>query len=128
MACLASRFPYGAEITREKLAQVEAVETFLNKHGVSGARARHHGDILRLELPPGGERVVLEGGLRSNLITFAREQGFLYVTLDLQGYRTGSMNEPLVPGNRSDGYDGAGPDTAGSGAVSAVENPSIRKP
>jgi uncharacterized protein len=95
MACLASRFPYGSTISREKLGQVEAVEGLLATHGLAGCRARHHGDVLRLELPPDQLHRVLEPGLREACVKLAKECGFAYVTLDLEGYRTGSMNEIL---------------------------------
>jgi len=95
MACLASRFPYGTEITREKLGQVERIEELLAERGLAGCRARHHGDILRLELPPGRLAGALEDAVRLPLLELARELGFLYVTLDLEGYRAGSLNRAL---------------------------------
>jgi uncharacterized protein len=95
MACLASRFPYGTEITREKLGQVERIEELLAERGLAGCRARHHGDILRLELPPGRLAGALGDAVRLPLLELARELGFLYVTLDLEGYRAGSLNRAL---------------------------------
>jgi uncharacterized protein len=95
MACLASRFPYHASITREKLAQVEAVESFLVARGFRVYRARHHGDTLRLELGPEETNALLDADTRRAVVACARKQGFTYVTLDLEGYRTGSMNETL---------------------------------
>ena len=95
MACLASRFPYGSEITRSKLGQVEQIEIFLEQQGFRVFRARHHGDILRLELGPEEMATMLNGDLRQEFILLAKELGFTYVTLDLEGYRTGSMNEQL---------------------------------
>lgn len=95
MACMASRFPYGASITREKLGQVEAIEGFLTERGFKVYRARHHGDILRLELGPEEMERVQSPQVREELVRFVKAQGFTYVTLDLEGYRTGSMNEPL---------------------------------
>lgn len=95
MACLSSRFPYGSNITREKLRQVEAVENFLFDHGFRVVRARHHGDLLRLELGPEETQLMQDDRICAELITFAKRQGFTYVTMDLQGFRSGSMNEAL---------------------------------
>jgi uncharacterized protein len=95
MACLASRFPYGSPITGEKLEQVERVENFLREKGFRIFRARHHGDILRLELDPGEIETFVRSELRMEFVRFVKAQGFAYVTLDLEGYRTGSMNEIL---------------------------------
>ncbi len=101
MACLASRFPYGSAITRDKLGQVEKIEQFLEQEGFRIYRARHHGDILRLELGPEEMSAVIKSDIRKRITMFAKEQGFLYVTLDIEGYRTGSLNEGLVPDNRA---------------------------
>ncbi|MFA5865727.1 MAG: ATP-dependent sacrificial sulfur transferase LarE [Phycisphaerae bacterium] len=95
MACLASRFPYHSTITGEKLHQVESVETFLADHGLYGSRARHHGQILRLELPPDKMAQLLESPLRESTIKLCKDLGFTYITLDLEGYRAGSLNEVL---------------------------------
>lgn len=92
MACLASRFPYGSPITREKLGQVERIEEFLERLGFRVFRARHHGDILRLELGPLEMEMVMGGEMRRSIAMFAKENGFAYVTIDIEGYRTGSMN------------------------------------
>jgi pyridinium-3,5-biscarboxylic acid mononucleotide sulfurtransferase len=95
-ACLSSRFPYGTGITRENLTRVDAAETFLREHGFRSFRVRFHDtntariEVGPLELP----RLVAEP-LRSELVKHLKTLGFIYVTLDLQGYRTGSMNEPL---------------------------------
>ena len=96
MACLASRFPYGSEITRGKLGQVERIEEFLEHRGFRVFRARHHGDVLRLELGRWEMEEIAREDVRKAVSAFAKEQGFVYVTLDLDGYRTGSMNEPPV--------------------------------
>jgi len=95
MACLASRFPYGSSITKDKLGQVEKIEEFLEREGLRIFRARHHGDIIRLELGPDELKAVMNDGLRKKITAFVKEQGFAYVTLDMEGYRTGSMNEVL---------------------------------
>lgn len=95
MACLASRFPYGAAITPERLSQVEQVEIALHQAGFAVSRARHHGDVVRIEIEPAEFHRLLDPAVREVLIAAARAQGFAYVTLDLQGFRSGSMNETL---------------------------------
>lgn len=95
MACLASRFPYGSPITAEKLKQVEAVEDMLAGYGLKTVRARHHGEIVRIEVEQESMELILKQDVREAVVQFAREQGFTYITLDLGGYRTGSMNEVL---------------------------------
>ncbi|MFC1489684.1 ATP-dependent sacrificial sulfur transferase LarE [Candidatus Latescibacterota bacterium] len=96
MACLASRFPYGHSIVSKKLGQVELIEQFLESEGFRVYRARHHGDIVRLELGPEEMEAIMDTGIRDKITKFVKEQDFLYVTLDLEGYRTGSMNEGLA--------------------------------
>ena len=92
-ACLSSRFPYGTEITPERLSMVELCEEFLNKKGFRVYRVRYHHDTARIELEEEGFARLLEPGLRRQLVSFFKETGFTYVALDMQGYRTGSMNE-----------------------------------
>jgi uncharacterized protein len=95
-ACLSSRFPYGFGITKENLMKVDAAETFMRDHGFRFFRVRHHDDkTARLELGPQEFRRLFEGGLREELVAHFKKLGFVYVTLDLQGYRSGSMNEVL---------------------------------
>jgi len=101
MACLASRFPYGSVITGEKLDQVEQLEAFLEREGFRVFRARHHGDILRLELGPEEMASMSDTRLRAQVTDYAKKLGFTYITLDLEGYRTGSMNE-VLSGQTSD--------------------------
>ncbi|MEE9584161.1 MAG: ATP-dependent sacrificial sulfur transferase LarE [Candidatus Brocadiales bacterium] len=92
-ACMSSRFPYGEEITMENLAKVSAAEDFLRQMGLRQFRVRHHGTIARLELMPEDFSLALEK--RHAITDKLKEIGYTYVTLDLQGYRTGSMNEVL---------------------------------
>jgi len=92
MACLASRIPYGSCITPEKLRQVECVEEFLISRGFEIYRARHHDIILRLELGEREMKMILDPVLRRDCIKFAKEQGFKFVSVDIEGYRTGSQN------------------------------------
>lgn len=90
-ACLSSRFPYGMLITAEKLAQVEEAEDFLWELGFSQYRVRHHGDMARIEAAEAemGRLLAQAGAIVERL----RQLGFTYVTLDLAGYRRGSLNE-----------------------------------
>lgn len=95
-ACLASRFPYGTEITPARLRQVGACEEYLRERGFSTYRVRYHGETARIEL---GERELerlLVPELRRQLVRFFKDAGFAYVALDLEGYRSGSMNEPVA--------------------------------
>jgi uncharacterized protein len=92
-ACLSSRFPYGMEITPERLRMVEVCEEFLKEKGFRVYRVRYHHDTARIELEEEGFARLLEPGLRYQLVSFFKEAGFTYVALDLRGYRTGSMNE-----------------------------------
>lgn len=95
MACLASRFPYGSMITADSLNQIERVETMLESEGFRVYRARHHGDILRLELGPEEMIRIGDDDLRRRIVSYVKAQGFQYVTMDIEGYRSGSMNEVL---------------------------------
>lgn len=94
-ACLASRFPYGHSITREKLEMVNKAEEYLIKLGFSQVRVRHHGDIARIEILPAEMHVFIHDHSKS-VNDYLNALGFKYVTLDLRGYRTGSMNEPIL--------------------------------
>ncbi|MDX9979104.1 MAG: ATP-dependent sacrificial sulfur transferase LarE [Lentisphaeria bacterium] len=94
-ACLASRIPYGTPITDRALRQVAAVEQALDRLGIRGARARHHGDLVRLELPEGSQDALHDPTRRETVVRAASEAGFRYVTVDLVPYRTGRMNEAL---------------------------------
>ena len=93
-ACLSSRFPYGTEITREKVSQVGRAEERLRELGLRVLRVRHHGDVARIEL--GSEEFTLVvNELRDEVVRRVKAAGYAYVALDLQGYRTGAMNEVL---------------------------------
>ncbi len=101
LACLSSRFPYGQEITPEKLTQVARAEEFLRSRGYRQVRVRHHGEIARLEVGEGEmEKAFAE---REEISAELVEAGFLYVTLDLAGYRSGSLNAALEkkPGKKA---------------------------
>lgn len=98
MACLSSRIPYGQEVTVEKLTQVAQAEKFLHELGFKQVRVRHHGQIARIEVGPEEWGRLADLELRTLIQQKLREVGFLYVTLDLTGYRTGSLNEALRKG------------------------------
>lgn len=96
-ACLASRIAYGETVTPEKLFRVERAEAAVRDlTGLARVRVRVHGDLARIEVDPAAVPAVLP--VRERLETRLREAGFLYVTLDLAGYRTGSMNEAIGKG------------------------------
>lgn len=94
-ACLASRIPYGTPIDAGALQQVEQCESILRALGFNGARARHHGTTVRIEIPPELFPRILGETTRLDIIGHAKAAGFTYVCLDLEGYRTGSLNETL---------------------------------
>jgi len=94
-ACLASRFVYGEEITKERLYMVDKGEELLKDLGFTQFRVRVHGNIARIELLPEDIRKITEDGIRDKVSSTLKDLGFDYVTLDLMGYRTGSMNETL---------------------------------
>lgn len=95
LACLASRVPFGSPITTEKLKAIDQVEGALWKMGFRQLRVRHHGEIARIEVEPAELPRLCEPEIRANVIKTAKQAGFKYVAADLQGYRTGSMNEAL---------------------------------
>lgn len=95
LACLASRFVYGESITREGLERVDRSEQLLAELGFTQARVRVHGTMARIELLPEEFPRLLEPENRTRVVQTLRGLGFSYVALDLQGYRTGSMNETL---------------------------------
>jgi len=95
-ACLSSRFPYGFEITNSALRKIEDAESFLRERGFMQVRVRNHDDkTVRIELGPDEIPKITENSIRNELVSFFKKIGFTYITLDLQGYRTGSMNETL---------------------------------
>ena len=95
-ACLASRFVYGETITAEKLSMVERAEDLLRSNGFLQFRVRIHGTIARIELLPEDIPRMLDSELRKEIVDKLKRYGFTYVSLDLEGYRTGSMNEVLA--------------------------------
>jgi uncharacterized protein len=94
-ACLSSRFPYGEGITPERLKMIDRAEQYLLDMGLHQVRVRFHGDLARIETDDKGFGVVLNGENRMKIQREFKKIGFTYVSVDLQGYRTGSMNETL---------------------------------
>ncbi len=97
-ACLLSRIPYHTEITAAELDRITQAEMVLRDLRISGARVRSHGDIARIEVPAALFPAFLQTELRTTLIEKIKNCGYLYITLDLEGYTTGSLNK-LLPGN-----------------------------
>ena len=96
MACLSSRFPYFTPIDNESLRQIDSAEEYLRTKGFSQLRVRHHGQMARIEIDPSDFSVIMEKQTREEIVENLKKIGYLYVTLDLAGYRTGSMNEPIL--------------------------------
>ena len=94
-ACLASRFAYGEKITTEGLVRVANAEKFIRELGFEGIRVRVHGDIARIEAAPDDIELLTYGRTRKEISEELKRLGFKYVTIDIDGYRTGSMNEVL---------------------------------
>jgi len=103
MACLASRVPYGTAINVEMLDQIGAAEAFLRSLGVRQLRVRHHGEVARIEVDREGMDLLMRDGNRERVVERLRSLGYLYVTLDLAGFRSGSMNEGLGRGRAAGG-------------------------
>lgn len=102
MACLSSRFPYGTRITGELLARIEAAEEYLRADlGFRDVRVRHHGEIARLEIGPAEMDRLLQADLRTQISRKLKTLGYRYVAMELEGYRTGSLNAAIL--ERSNG-------------------------
>jgi uncharacterized protein len=95
LACLSSRVPYGTPVTVGVLSQIEKAEAFLYDRGLSSFRVRHHQKLARIEVPLNDFPRLLTNPLRDQIITAFKELGYTYVTIDLQGFRSGSANEVL---------------------------------
>ena len=94
-ACLSSRLPYGTEVTIERLRQVEKGEEALRALGFKQVRLRHHGELARVEIDPAELSRALEKEMADRIVRVIKPLGFRYVSLDLEGYRMGSLNEVL---------------------------------
>jgi uncharacterized protein len=95
-ACLSSRLPYGTEVTPERLRQVELGEERLRALGFEQLRVRHHGEIARVEIDPSELARALDPAMARAIVAALKPLGFRYVSLDLEGYRTGALNEVLA--------------------------------
>jgi uncharacterized protein len=95
LACLSSRVPYGTPVTVGVLSQIERAESFLYAHGLSNFRVRHHGKVARIEVAVEDMPRLLDQPLRHEIVAAFKELGYTYITLDLQGFRSGSGNEVL---------------------------------
>lgn len=93
-ACLSSRIPYGTPVTTEALARIDAAEVVLHGLGFTSARVRHHGDLARVEVPPAELEWAFKQ--REAIVEGLKDAGYLWVTLDLEGYRMGSLNAVLA--------------------------------
>ncbi len=100
-ACLASRIPYGSEVTIKKLRQIEEAEAFLRSLGFRQLRVRHHGEIARIELETADMQRVVANGLGAQIEDKFRQIGFLYTAIDVTGFRSGKMNR-AVEGTNND--------------------------
>jgi len=104
MACLASRLPYGTQVTVERLMQIGGAEQDLRELGLRQFRVRWHGDVARLEVAAEEFDRLLDPGLRERAASALKRRGFKFVSVDLEPFRTGRMNEGnAVPGLQSSG-------------------------
>jgi uncharacterized protein len=94
-ACLISRFPYGEDITTQRLSMIDRAEQLLLDIGLRQVRVRHHGNLARIETDELGFNILMEHNQRTKVYKQFKEIGFTYVAIDIIGYRTGSMNETL---------------------------------
>ena len=95
LPCLSTRFPYGTQITKEKVVRVGRAEEFLAGFGIRQLRVRDHNNIARIEVPRKDMPMFLDEEISKQIMENFKALGYTYVTLDIQGYRMGSMNEPL---------------------------------
>lgn len=102
--CMATRFPYGTTLTYEMMRRVDGAESWLRSLGFTNVRVRVHGDIVRLETDPGDFGLLLQ--MREQVIERMKGMGFPYVTLDLEGFRSGSMDFNLLKDRRTDDAHG----------------------
>ena len=98
--CLASRIAYGLEVTEQRLKQIDHAETFLRTLGLVEFRVRHHDTIVRIEVHPKDVEKITMEPFRSQIVEKLKSLGFKYITLDLQGFRSGAMNEVLSEGEK----------------------------
>jgi uncharacterized protein len=95
MACLSSRIPYGTPVTLEALERIGAAEKALHGLGLRQLRVRHHGEVARIETDADGMRLLMQEDIRGTAVERLKACGYLYVAMDLAGYRSGSLNEAI---------------------------------
>ncbi len=95
MPCLSSRFPYGQPIDLQALRRVEKAEAFLRERGLRECRVRHMGNTARIEIEISKLRMLLDEDFRKDLVAYLKSIGYIYITLDLEGFRSGSLNAVL---------------------------------
>jgi len=95
LACLSSRFPYGETIDLKKLQMVDAAENFLSDSGFKQIRARHEKNSIRIEISPSQIKLIADDELRLSIVAKMKELGYHYISIDLEGYRQGSLNEQV---------------------------------
>ncbi len=100
--CLASRIPYFSPIDGTKLKQVETAENILKDAGFEICRVRHHGDVARIEIPAVDRERFLKDKIRSDIVRKVKEAGFLFVTLDLEGFKSGGLNAAISNRGKKD--------------------------
>ena len=98
--CLSSRFPYGQEITAGALRRVDLAEEFIRKLGVRELRVRDHSELARIEVPYNDFSLLLKEGVREQIVTYLKSIGYRHITLDIRGFRSGSLNEFLRENNK----------------------------
>ncbi len=98
--CLVTRIPYGERITRKGLKRIEKGEEFLKNLGLKEVRLRDHGNTARIEVSPKEIRILIKKDIRKKVVNRLKGLGYTYVSLDLQGYRSGSMDEALKTVNK----------------------------
>ena len=121
-ACLSSRIEYGSDVTPEKLAAIEKGEEALRRLGFRQFRARHHGEVVRIEVAREELGRALNEKTASDLLAIFKGLGFKFVTLDLEGFRSGSMNQ-LLP---AEDLANSSPQPAQHGPQSSTRHPSVR--
>jgi len=102
MACLSSRIPYGETIDEERLGRIEKSENALKDMGIMQVRVRDHGSIARIEVPQKDVVALTAPDMRKQIVQALKRAGYTYVCVDLEGYRTGAMNETLTKQQRGD--------------------------
>src|SRR5581483_4487837 len=117
LACLSSRFPYGTEITPDRLRRVDRFEDGLRALGFRQLRVRYHGDVARLEIEPDAMPRALQPEVRQAIVALGRAQGFTFVALDLAGFASGSLNQLVVVGA------GKSPSPAAASRAAASQEP-----